>query len=184
MSAFLGTSVTDQVTPYFAVRPRRVRPWYVEWPNAAEAHVDELYVVKAFDFLWRSLWSPRGTAEAAEDILASLPPLPEGPKSALAMRFHLHALRKMRALADAHRFQFVVVFTYSGTIAHELAYEETLEAFCRMQGIAFLSLRPAFTSPSQDPEALYLKGDGHLSDAGARLAAEELARHVRQHPAP
>jgi hypothetical protein len=91
-NAFLATPVTDHSTPYFAIRRPRFRPWYVEWPDAIEARVNDLYVVKSFDFLWRSLWSARGTAEAAEDVLASLPPLPEGPRTALAMRFHLHAL--------------------------------------------------------------------------------------------
>jgi acetyltransferase AlgX (SGNH hydrolase-like protein) len=182
MSAFLETPVTDHVTPYFRIRPPRVRPWYTEWSETLETRVDELYVVKALDFLWRSLTGARGTAEAAEDVLATLPPLPRGPKGALPMRFHLHALQKMQALADSHHFQLVVVFTYTGAIAEELAYEKILEAFCRTARIAFLSLRPAFTSPTRSFETLFLRGDGHLSDAGARLAAEEVARYVAQHP--
>src|SRR5262245_1480995 len=183
MTAFLETPVTDHVTPYFAIRPPRMRPWYVRWPGAVEARIDELYVVKAFDFLWKSLPTPRGTSEAAEDVLASLPPLPQGSKTALPMRFHLHALQKMQALADTHHFQFVVVFTYTGTIANEPAYEAILDAFCGARRIAFLSLSPAFTSPSRSQEELFLRGDGHLSDAGARLAAQEVARYVRQHAA-
>ena len=185
VSAFLATPVADHSTPYFAIRPPRLRPWYVTWPRTLEARVDELYVVKAFDFLWRSFWSRRGTAEGADDVLASLPPLPEGARTAPLMRFHLHALRKMQDLAARHRFQFVVVFTYTGVISGELAYEAILRAFCGMERIAFLSLRPAFTSsPSRHVETLFLAGDGHLSDAGAQLAAEELARYVQQHPAP
>jgi hypothetical protein len=185
VSAFLATTVADHATPYFAIRPPRIRPWYVEWSTALEARMDELYVVKAFDFLWRSLWSGRGTAEGAEDVLATLPPLPEGAKTAPLMRFHLHALRKMQDLAATYHFQLVVVFTYTGVISGELAYEAILQAFCGTERIAFLSLRPAFTSsPSRNVETLFLAGDGHLSDAGAQLAAEELARYVQQHPAP
>jgi lysophospholipase L1-like esterase len=184
MSRFLATPVTDHSTPYFAIRPPRALPWYAAWPRALETRVDELYVVKAFDFLRRSLGTALGRAEAAEDDLASLPPVPGGTEHALAMRFHLYALRKMQDLADTHRFQFVVVFTYSGVIANELAYEKILDAFCRTHHIAFLSLRPAFTDPRRSAERLFLEGDGHFADAGARLAAEQLARYVQQHPAP
>ena len=182
MSAFLRTPGTDHSTPYFVIRPPRMRPWYVRWPRSIEARLEDLYVARAFDFLWRGL-SGRGRAEASEDVLASLPPVPGGPATALAMRFHLHALRKIQDLADTHHFQFVLVFTYTGWMRDEPAYEKILEAFCRIHRIAFLSLRPAFEAASPRLEDLFLKGDGHLSDAGARLAAEVVAQYIDQHPA-
>jgi SGNH hydrolase-like domain, acetyltransferase AlgX len=99
------------------------------------------------------------------------------------MRFHLHALRKIQNLADRHGFVFVNVFTYSGHMPHEAAYEKILEAFCGVHAIAFLTLRPAFEQAVRNGENVFLEGDGHLSDGGARLAAQVLARYIELHPA-
>jgi lysophospholipase L1-like esterase len=185
MSAFLRTSPADHSTPYFDVRAPRRRPWPVAWSRALESRLDDLYVVKAWGFLRASLRArPGNPAEASEDVLSSLPSVPGDPKATMAMRFHLRALEKIQNLADQNRFRFVNVFTYTGVIRDESAYEEILEAFCGTHGIAFLSLRPAFERALQSRSDLFLKDDGHLSDSGARLAAEVLARYVGQHPAP
>jgi hypothetical protein len=99
------------------------------------------------------------------------------------MRFHLHALRKIQNLADRHGFVFVNVFTYSGHMPHEAAYEKILEAFCGVHAIAFLTLRPAFEQAVRNGEDVFLKGDGYLSDGGARLLGGAQGRGVRDpHP--
>jgi hypothetical protein len=90
----------------------------------------------------------------------------------------------MQSLGHQHGFLFVNVFTYTGQIPHEGAYERVQEAFCRAHGIAFLSLRPAFEQAVRNGEEVFLPRDGHLSDAGARLAARLLAQYVERHPAP
>jgi lysophospholipase L1-like esterase len=183
MSAFLGLPLADHSTPYFRIRRPRARPWPVRWSRALDARLGDLYVVKAWDFLRRSLRTRRAKpAEAAEDVLSSLPPVPGGPKAALAMRFHLHALRKIQDLADQRRFTFVNVFTHTGWLPDEPAYERILTAFSRSHDVAFLSLGPAFERGRQNGADPFLKGDGHLSDAGARLAAEALARYIAEHP--
>ena len=152
--------------------------------SGPRTHLVDLYVVKAWGFLRGYLRARLGEpAEASEDVRSSLPPIPGGLEAApLAMRFHLHAVRKIQNLADQHHFQVVNVFTYTGVIPDESAYEKILEAFCRLHGIAFLSLRPAFEPALRNHADLFLKEDGHLSDAGARLVAEVLARYIDQHP--
>jgi hypothetical protein len=183
MSAFLGTPLDDHSTPYFDTRTPRKQAWHVAWSRAVESHLEDLYVVKAWGFLRGSLRARLGKpAEASEDVLSLVGPFPGGPEAALAMRFHLHAVRKIQNLADRNHFQVVNVFTYTGAIRDEAAYEKILEAFCRIHGIAFLSLRPAFERALRNGEDVFLKEDGHLSDAGARLAAEVLARYIDRHP--
>jgi lysophospholipase L1-like esterase len=185
MSAFLQTPVADHSTPYFEIPAPRTKPWSVAWSQALDAQLEDLYVVKAWGFLRDYLRARLGRpAEASEDVLSSLPPIPGGIEVIPAMRFHLHALRKVQNLADRNHFQFVNVFAYTGVIRDESAYEKVLEAFCRRHGIAFLSLRPAFEGALRDGVDLFLKDDGHLADSGARLAAEALARYVDQHPTP
>ena len=100
------------------------------------------------------------------------------------MRFHLHVLQNIQNLAGQNHFHFVNVFTYTGVIPAVAAYEEILETFCRTHAIAFLSLRSAFKRALSNDEDVFLKGDGHFSDAGAHLAAEVLARYIDQHPTP
>lgn len=185
MSAFLNTRPADHSTPYFDTRVPRKRWRGVEAYRALESRLADLYVVKAFDFLRESVrarW--RTPTEASTEDLRSLPPVPGGPGSILAMRFHLHALRKIQNLAHRNRFAFVHVFTYTGHIPDEAAYERILEAFCRIHGIAFLSLRPVFERAVRNGEDVFLRGDGHLSDGGARLAAQTLAQYIDGHPMP
>lgn len=180
LSAFLATAVTDHVTPYFHPRTSR-EGWAARAHVTVESWWDDLSVVKAFGFLLGAVpvrWS--APAEASEADWATLSSL--GAGSALKMRFHLHALRKMQDLADRHGFAFVNVFTYTGLIPHEAAYERIQDAFCRTHGIGFLSLRPAFVEAARSGETLFLEEDGHLSDNGARLAARLLAQYVDHHP--
>jgi hypothetical protein len=179
--AFLKTSVTDHTTPYFEIDRRPARPFDLE------AYLAELYVVKAFDFLWQSLRAHGlRRAEAAEAHWRTLPPFQDRSRMALAMEFHLHALRKIQDLADRHRFALVNVFTYTGTgvFPQEPIYEGLLESFCHTHGIAFLSLRSPVEQAIESGQDVFLKRDGHFSDRGARLAAEVLARYVDDHPPP
>jgi hypothetical protein len=88
------------------------------------------------------------------------------------MKFHLHALRKIRDLADTNHFKFVNIFVYTGFFRHEEdIYENILLSFCHRHGIAFLSLRNDFQAALEDGQKLFLKGDGHFSEQGARLVA-------------
>jgi hypothetical protein len=184
LAAFLDTAVSDHATPFFDARPPKQPWWGARAYRAIETRWDDLSVVKAFDFLRGTVRARWGApAEASEADWEVLPPLPAGARSVLAMRFHLHALRKIQNLADRHGFVFVNVFTYSGHMPHESAYEKILEAFCGTHGIAFLSLRPAFEQAVRNGEDVFLKADGHLSDGGARLAAQVLARYIDLHPA-
>jgi hypothetical protein len=166
-AAFLRTPADDHVTPY--VVPKR--------PQAAglglERLLADLSVVKALGFL-------RGHVRARWPRPAHGFPLEDDSR----VRFHLHALRKIQDLARRQGFAFVHVFAYTARLADEASYEALLESFCRAQGIAFLSLRPAFEAARRDGRELYLAGDGHYADAGARLAAEVLAEYVGRHPAP
>lgn len=183
MRAFLSTPLGDHSTPYFDIRAPRKRPWHVAWSQAVESHLEDLHVVKAWGFLRGHVRARVAKpAEASEDVLSSLPPVPGGPEATLAMRFHLHAVRKIQNLADQSHFQVVNVFTYTGVLRDEAAYEKILEAFCQIHGIAFLNLRPAFERALRNGADVFLKEDGHLSDAGARLAAEVLARYIDPHP--
>jgi hypothetical protein len=184
-SAFLATSPADHSTPYFETRVPRKRRWDIEWSRALEAHVDDLYVMKAVDYVRRHVrarWGRRAEAAQEDPRARSLVPAPR--ESTLAMRFHLHALRKIQDLADRNGFQFVNVFTYTGYMPNESVYEQILEAFGRLHGITFLSLRPAFKTAVGNGQEVFLRGDGHFSDGGARLAAQVLARFVDAHPAP
>jgi hypothetical protein len=166
-AAFLRTPVDDHVTPY--VVPKRPQAGGV----GLERHLADLSVVKALGFL-------RGYVRVRWPGLAHGSPLEDDSR----VRFHLHALRKIQDLARRHGFAFVHVFAYTGQLADEARYEALLAAFCRAHGIAFVSLRPAFEAALRDGRALYLPGDGHYADGGARLAAAVLADYVGRHPAP
>ena len=171
MRRFLATAVDDHRTPYFDVVPPP-DGWPRRWKSAA----GDLYTVRACRFLVHWL-SPRGAqaADADEPRWASLPLFRQrGPRHVLAMRFHLHALAKMQDLAQQGHFAFVNVFIWTGRFPEEPVYEGILKSFCRERGIAFLDLRDAERTVS-DHERLFLPGDGHFSDAGARWVAELLA---------
>ena len=183
-AAFLDTAISDHATPFFDDRPPKRRWWGARAYRAIQTRLDDLSVMKAFAFLRDAVHARwEAPAEASEADWGALPTLPADAGSVLAMRFHLHALRKIQNLADRHQFMFVNVFTYSGHLPHEAAYEKILEAFCGAHGIAFLSLRPAFEQAVRNGQEVFLKADGHLSDGGARLAAQVLARYIDVHPA-
>jgi hypothetical protein len=64
----------------------------------------------------------------------------------------------------------VNVFVYTGDKKEEPTYELVLREFCRRQGICFFSLKDGFEPAIKNGEQLFLQGDGHFTDRGARLA--------------
>ena len=53
-----------------------------------------------------------------------------------------------------------------------------MPAFCESHDIDFYNLREGFQSALND--GAHLEHDGHLSDQGARLTAELLAKHLEE----
>lgn len=173
MRRFLALPISDHATPYLDMRPASDRPPRI-------SYFDDLYVVKAYEVLRKGLGSLRiRSAGAFGGDWQSLEPFRENPRLALAMRFHLHALLKFQDLADRHRFRFMNVFIFTEGFSEQSTYEGVLQTFCRGHGIDFLSLREEFEAAMRRGEQLFLKGDGHFSDGGSRLAAKLIAQHIR-----
>lgn len=167
MRTFLRIPVDDHLTPYAAPAPPPRR------------YLEELYVVRAFEFLWGSIMAAgQARAETADDAWEGRPPFRDNPRLGLAMRVHLRALSKIQDLAAKGGFVFVHVFVYTGYLPDEPTYEEILASYGRRHGIRVLSLRPAFARAMATRSDLFLPGDGHYAPAGARLAAEVVARYI------
>jgi lysophospholipase L1-like esterase len=178
LTTFLATPVGDHTTPY--VRPARRRG---VWRNPGW-YVEDLYVVRAYEFLrYRLRTLRRGKGEASAEPEPPRRLFADNARLALQLRFHLHALRKMQDLADRNAFALVQVFIDTGWLPDEAALEETLTSFSAANRLAFLSLRPVLGRALQDGEGVFLTGDGHFSDLGARLVARALAGYVADHPA-
>lgn len=174
MKKFLAIPISDHQTPYV-----EATPLLTNWLHSINQYVRELYVIKAYIFLKKYLRTGQyANAESLiEDVDSwqSLPFFQEQPRFLLAMKFHLHALRKIQDLADTYHFSFVNIFVYTGFFKNEEdLYEEILQSFCHKHDIAFLSLKNSFQAAREDGQELFLKGDGHFSEQGARLAAKVL----------
>lgn len=175
MEKFLAIPISDHKTPYF-----EATPLLTNWLHPINQYVRELYVIKAYVFLKKYLRT--GQYANAENLIGdyadswqTLPFFQEQPRLLLAMKCHLHALRKIQDLADTYHFKFVNIFLYTGFYENEEdIYEQIFQSFCHKHGIAFLSLRDAFQAAFDDGQELLLKVDGHLSEQGARLAAKVL----------
>jgi hypothetical protein len=167
IEAFLRTPVHDHTTRYVKSPPA---PPPEPSPGA---RLRELYVYRAFDFLRHHLEGlvPWPRAASAQAYAA-------GSRGGLQLRFHLHALGKMQDLATRHGIAFVYVFIYTGVLADEPALEQVLSDYCAANGIAFLTLRPAIERAVRNGEGVFLPGDGHFADAGARLVARVLAEYI------
>ncbi len=172
MERFLELPVPDHQTPYFDVKPL-----LTNWLYPVNYLLRELYVIKAYVFLKKYLRTGQyANAETliggCNDSWQSLPFFQNQPRLLLAMKFHLHALHKIQNLANTHQFKFVNIFVYTGFFRDEEdIYENILRFFCHDHGIAFFSLRNEFQIALKNGQELFLKGDGHFSEQGARLVA-------------
>ncbi len=190
VSRFLSIPATDQQKSYFDFKMRKKT-----WMDKVKYYLGEIYVFKALGFfteyMRKNVFAKRiankggipGTGEPAardassveRDSWQSFPLFQERPELIPAMRFHLHGLLKMKDLAQKSGSKFVNVFIYTGNKKEEPTYELVLREFCRKQGICFFSLKDGFAAALKNGERLFLPGDGHFSDRGARLAARLIA---------
>ena len=172
---FLDIPIEDHSQPYFHVKPQRRK--YFDY----KFYTNELYVFKAYEFFKSYIqkhWLQASRAEASS--WESLAWFDKRPRYRLAMKFHLHALRKIRQLAISDHFRFTHVFIYTGMrAAQEDMYEHILEAFCQAHDIDFYSLRDDFERALKNGETLFLPADGHFTDRGAQLVAQLLEQHMQ-----
>jgi hypothetical protein len=179
MQRLLRLPVSDHSTPYVEIRPLSDRP-----PShrlRLSAYVDRPYVMKAYEFLKKrtSIAHAEG-AGASGEARQSATQGQGDPRMALALQFHLRTLSKIQDLAERHRFRFTHVFIYTGMSSEERVYESILKSYCEAQGIGFYSLRDGFEAAMREGDELFLRGDGHFADHGARLAARLVYRHMME----
>jgi hypothetical protein len=192
---FLSSPVNDHETLYFNVIPFETNPFRRHWLDILKYCLWGSRTYKAFVFLINSLRMPVSSdspgsndslelqvpqsrmfenSEKFDDVWQSLPLFRDNPELVLSMQFHLYALRKIQNLADTDHFRFVHVFIYTGMAKKELIYEKILRTFCKTQGIGFFSLKENFQVAIKQNNKLFLEGDGHFSDTGARITAQVL----------
>jgi hypothetical protein len=174
MERLLALPVEDHTIPYFDIQP----PYKPSMRLRDQG--GELYVVRAFWFLYyhleRSWAHPADAAETDWDQ----PIFRRKPRYALGMRAHLRVLLKMRDLAGRHGFRLVHLFLATGAAGdEEPVYARMLAAFCREHGIAHYDLGEVMERERAPRSRLTLRGDGHLSDLGGRWVARLLAGYVR-----
>jgi lysophospholipase L1-like esterase len=148
----------------------------------------DLYVARAIYASWKLLsqHTTRSAAASAENW-HSLSLFSENPRLALAMEFHLDALKKMYAIASGSNIAFVNAFIYTGLehfAKEEPVYEKIIQDFCRSEGIPFLNLRKVLADQTEKGSALFLENDGHFSAQGARVIAEFLANYIEKSDSP
>lgn len=177
MNRFLNLPLHDHSTPYVDISSVPRRTGLV----AISAYIGDLYVAKAYKFLKRQLRRHRTkSAGAADNSWEALPQFQRDPRMTLGMRFHLRALRKIQDLAGRNHFRFANIFIFTGVFEEERVYEPILKAFCEEHGITFYSLRDEFEVAIRRGEELFLKYEGHLSDAGARRVARLVASYIEK----
>ena len=91
-----------------------------------------------------------------------------------AMRFQLHALRKIQFLSQQSAFDWGFVYIYTGQLYDDL-YEEIIGKFCKIEGIKYLNLRNAYEAEKHS--GLFLPNDGHFAPQGAYVTARALLEH-------
>lgn len=171
MERFLRIPVQDHASPYFdPIKPPRFK---------LLDYLRELYVFKAMEF-WRSYGNASGSAHAAETSWEMLPLFAGDPRRTLAMRFHLHALRKIQDLSARNNAVLVHMFIPTGGFREqEPVYEQVIRSFCAQAGILFYDLNEGFSKSGVSRARLILKGDGHWSDRGAEIVARLLAAYMK-----
>ncbi|AWT60697.1 MAG: hypothetical protein DF168_01916 [Candidatus Moanabacter tarae] len=91
-----------------------------------------------------------------------------------AMRFQLHALKKIQFLGQQDTFNWGFVYIYTGQ-QYDGIYDEIFGKFCKIEGIEYLSLRETFETEKHS--RLFLPNDGHFSPKGAYITAQALSEH-------
>jgi hypothetical protein len=109
-----------------------------------------------------------------EGVLRQEPFLSE-PELVLSYRFQLKGFRQMQQVAKQDGFQFAVIYLDTNQPFDEI-FDRLCEKGCRSEGISYVSLRDYYRRRQDDGAELFLKNDGHLTDTGAGLTAEELLR--------
>jgi hypothetical protein len=172
MENFLNTSVDDHISPYFKTLQT------VNESYGLSTYLRSLYIVKAFDFFVKYIYRYfHSNAYASESLWEALPFFQENPRFLLAMRFHLHALRKIQNISEMNHFHFVNVFIYGGVSYPdpEAIYENIIENFCNEYQIQFYNLKDDIIRAMAQGKEVFLKRDGHFTDEGARVVAYAIA---------
>lgn len=91
-----------------------------------------------------------------------------------AMRFQLHALKKIQFLSQQDTFNWGFVYIYTGQ-QYDQIYEEIFGEFCKIEGIEYLDLRDTYEAGKYS--RLFLPNDGHFAPKGAYVTAQALSEH-------
>ena len=91
-----------------------------------------------------------------------------------AMRFQLHALKKIQFLSQQDAFNWGFVYIYTGQQYDEI-YEEIFGEFCKIEGIEYMDLQDTYEARKQS--RLFLPNDGHFAPLGAYVTAQALSEH-------
>ena len=167
---------------------QRPRSW-----NSLQNWADSLCVVRAINFAFKAL-----TKRHITSLHRSAPPIPIGkmtgsapaidadaalhsepfvsePKLLLAYRFQLKGFRQMQQLAQYDGFKLAVIY-FATHEAFDEIFDALFQKSCLAEGIPYVSLRDYYRQRRAEGVDLFLKNDGHLTDAGARATAVELLR--------
>ncbi len=98
-------------------------------------------------------------------------PFSENPRYLSAMKFQLHALRKLQYLSHNQCLRWALIYIYTGQPYDEI-YQDILGEFCRLKDINYLNLEGAFEKEKE--AGLFLPNDGHFTDQGALVTARAL----------
>ena len=101
-------------------------------------------------------------------------PFSSNPDMITAMEFQLHALKKIRMLCELRHFKWAFNYIYTDR-PYDGVFEEILSTFCERERIPYFNLKRAYSTHGSS--ILFLKGDGHFSDAGARITATAIKEH-------
>jgi len=109
-----------------------------------------------------------------------------GPAPVIA-RDHpaFESFRSLSALARSSGVELVVILYAGGGLdgrpGTEQTYQDLVASTASVEKITVLDLRSSFLARSMQ-ETLYIPGDGHPSEAGARIIAEAVVNDLRARP--
>lgn len=173
---FLALAPGDHDTGYLDAGPPPGN-----WLEPAGRLLRELYVIRAWVYAKKHLRAGAVAVHAAAlpggevPGWIDLPPFAGRPRRALAMRFVLRSIERMRDLAVRAGAGFALVLVRTGHAPEEEFYERIIERHCTGRGIDHFSLGPALEGAAARGGEPFLPGDGHFSAAGARVVAAALA---------
>jgi len=182
MNRFLAMDVDDFSKPYFDVKPQPRRRQSVLRP--LESVIFESYLVRSISYAVAKLTGEQATVEspapekfdkgaAGQADVANWRESPffEGqPRRQLAMAFHLRMMDRFDELAKANGIEIILPVIATADPVVTALLREKSEAL----GWGFVDLQPLYEEAEASGAEVFLLGDGHYTDAGARLTAETL----------